>query len=82
MSFKKLLTFLLNNDLLKGDNVAVDGTKIRAVNAKKNNFNFEKVNRHLDYIDNKTEEYFKLLDTLAYSTSKVLWKDCSLEFNS
>ena len=80
--FKKFTSFLLNNDLLNVDNVAVDGTKVRAVNAKKNNFNFEKVNRHLEYIDNKTEEYFKLLDTLAYSIPKVLWKFCSLEFKS
>ena len=80
--FKKFTSFLLNNDLLNGDNVAVDGTKVRVVNAKKNNFNFEKVNRHLEYIDNKTEKYFKLLDTLAYSIPKVLWKFCSLESNS
>ena len=79
---KSLLPFLLNNDLLKGDNVAVDGTKIHAVNAKKNNFNFEKVNPHLDYIDNKTEEYFKLLDMLACSIPKISLKDCSMDFNS
>ena len=72
MSLKNLLPFLLNYDLLNGNKVAVDGTKIRAVNAKKNNFNFEKVNRHLDYIDNKTEEYFKLLDTLACSIYRQL----------
>ena len=68
--FKKFTSFLLNNDLLNGDNVAVDGTKVRAVNAKKNNFNQEKVNRHLEYIENKTEEYFKQLDALDEQENK------------
>ena len=68
--FKKFTSFLLNNDLLNGENVAVDGTKIRAVNAKKNNFNAEKVNRHLEYIDNKTEDYFNQLDSIDQQENK------------
>src|SRR5680860_1593695 len=33
------------------------GTKLRAQNSKKNNFNTKKIDRHLKYIDNKLEQY-------------------------
>ena len=42
--------------------VAIDGTKIRANNSKKNNFNEKKLNRQIKYIDEKIEKYMKDLD--------------------
>jgi len=42
--------------------VAVDGTKIRASNSKRNNFSAKKLDRHIKYIDEKIEEYMKSLD--------------------
>jgi transcriptional regulator PpsR len=42
--------------------VAVDGTKFRADNSKKNNFNIKKIDRHKKYIDEKIEEYMNCLD--------------------
>ena len=42
--------------------IAVDGTKIKASNSKKNNFNEKKIIRQLKYIEEKTNEYFEMLD--------------------
>jgi hypothetical protein len=42
--------------------VAIDGSKFRAQNSKKKNYNEKKINRHLEYIDKKTEEYLKELE--------------------
>ena len=39
--------------------MAVDGSKFRAQNSKKNNYNDKKIDRHLEYIDKKTEGYLK-----------------------
>ena len=41
--------------------IAGDSTKFRAQNSKKNNFNQKKVDRHIDYIDRKIEEYNRQL---------------------
>lgn len=48
--------------LIGKDLVAIDGTKFRADNSKKRNFNKEKLQRHLKYIDEKTEQYMRELD--------------------
>ncbi len=42
--------------------VAIDGSKFRAVNSKKNNFNQKKINRQLAYIDEKIGQYIHQLD--------------------
>ncbi len=42
--------------------IAVDGTKIKANNSKRNNFNQKKIDRHIKYIDEKTEEYLMALE--------------------
>ena len=49
-------------DLITGEVVAMDGTKIRANNSKKNNYRPKKIERHLAYIEEKTNEYFAELD--------------------
>jgi transposase len=41
--------------------IAVDGTKIKANNSKKNNYTNKKIERQLKYIEEKSEEYFKML---------------------
>lgn len=68
--FKKFTEFLLNNQLLGGETLAADGTKVRAVNAKKKNYNKDKVERHLLSIENKTEEYLKQLDAIDDQENK------------
>ncbi len=48
-------------NLIGGTLIAGDSTKLRAQNSKKNNFNQKKINRHLEYIENKLAEYEKVL---------------------
>jgi len=42
--------------------IAIDGSKFRACNSKKNNYNPKKLERHLKYLDEKIEGYLKELD--------------------
>ena len=48
-------------DLIGGTLIAGDSTKFRAQNSKKNNFNQKKITRHLEYIENKLQEYNEAL---------------------
>jgi len=63
-SFKKFNSFYKDWDLFGGKTAAVDSTKIRAQNSKKNNYNHKKVEQHLDYINKQVERYLKELDEL------------------
>jgi transposase len=47
--------------LIGGTLIAGDSTKFRAQNSKKNNFNQKKISRHLEYIENKFQEYYQAL---------------------
>ena len=51
-----------NFGLIGATLIAGDSTKFRAQNSKKNNFNQKKIQRHLDYIDTKLEQYNKALE--------------------
>jgi len=42
--------------------IAIDGSKFRACNSKKNNYNPKKLERHLKYLDEKIEGYLQELD--------------------
>jgi transposase len=48
-------------NLIGGTLIAGDSTKFRAQNSKKNNFNKKKIARHLEYIENKLQEYYEAL---------------------
>ena len=61
-TFKLFVSFLKDIDLISGEVIAIDGTKARAHNSKKNNYNQKKIKRHLDYIEEKTNEYLNQLD--------------------
>lgn len=61
-TFKLFVSFLKDADLIAGEVVAIDGTKVRAHNSKKNNFNPKKIERHLEYIEKRTNEYLTQLD--------------------
>lgn len=61
-TFKLFVLFLKDADLIAGKVIAVDGTKVRAHNSKKNNYNPKKIERHLAYIEEKTNEYLKQLE--------------------
>ncbi len=61
-TFKLFVGFLKDASLVSGNTVAVDGTKVRAHNSKKSNYNPKKVARHLQYIEDKTNEYLAAID--------------------
>ena len=61
MVFKETVKIAKYFDLIGGTLIAGDSTKLRAQNSKKNNFNQKKIDRHLEYIENKLAEYNKAL---------------------
>ncbi|MFK7031368.1 transposase, partial [Flavobacterium oreochromis] len=65
--FKLFLSFLKDADLVAGQTIAIDGTKSRAHNGKKSNFNQKKIDKHLAYIEARTQEY---LDELEKNDTK------------
>ena len=61
-TFRFFVSLLKDWELIKGETIAIDSFKIRAQNALKNNFNQKKINRHLNYIDQKIDEYNQALE--------------------
>lgn len=59
--FRETVKIAKNLKLIGGILIAGDGTKLRAQNSKKNNFNERKIAQHLEYIETKLEEYNKQL---------------------
>jgi len=59
--FRHTVSIAKHFDLIGGQLIAGDSTKLRAQNSKKNNFNPRKLNQHLEYIDKKLDEYNKEL---------------------
>lgn len=59
--FRMTVKLAQHFELIGGQLLAGDGTKLRAQNSKKNNFNQKKIDRHLEYIDNKLAEYNSIL---------------------
>ena len=60
--FRATVAIAKNHNLIGAVIIAGDSTKLRAQNSKKNNYNKKKVQRHIDYIDNKIELYNTQLD--------------------
>lgn len=59
--FRETVRIAQHFNLIGGALIAGDSTKLRAQNSKKNNFNQKKIDRHLEYIENKLAEYQKAL---------------------
>lgn len=55
--FRETVKTAKSFNLIGGQLIAGDSTKLRAQNSKKNNYNEKKIKRHLDYIDKKLEQY-------------------------
>lgn len=49
-------------DLFGKELVAIDGSKFRACNSKRNNYSAKKLDRHIKYIDEKIDIYMQELD--------------------
>jgi transposase len=60
--FNEFAKKLCEEGYIDGKIVAIDGTKIRANNSKRNNFSAKKLDRHIEYIDNKITEYLSEVD--------------------
>ena len=69
--FKLFVLFLKEAGLIGGKVIAVDGTKIRGNNSKKNNYNVKKIERHLAYIEEKTKQYLAQLDQADQEEDKA-----------
>lgn len=54
--FREYVLLLKRWELIGGERLAVDGTKIHGQNARKKNFNAAKIQRHLDRIDDRIAE--------------------------
>ncbi|MGQ1788543.1 transposase, partial [Saccharicrinis sp. GN24d3] len=59
--FRETVRIARNFELIGGKLLAGDSTKLRAQNSKKNNFNQKKIDRHIDYIENKIDEHNKAI---------------------
>jgi transposase len=59
--FRETVKVARHFNLIGGTLIAGDSTKLRAQNSKKNNFNQKKIDRHLEYIENKLREYNEAL---------------------
>ncbi len=62
--FKLYVQFLNDTGLLGKSTIAVDGSKFKAVNSKKNNYNQKKIDKHQQFITDKTTKYLQELDEL------------------
>lgn len=62
LAFRHFVVLLRDWELIEGQTIAIDSFKIRAQNALKNNFNQKKIDRHIEYIDGKIQEYREQLD--------------------
>lgn len=59
--FRYTISIAKQFNLIGGKLIADDSTKLRAQNSKKNNFNEEKIERHIAYIEARLDEYHKIL---------------------
>lgn len=62
--FKLYVQFLGDAGLLGKTSIGIDGSKFRAVNSKKNNYNQNKIDKHYRFIEDKTAKYLQELDEL------------------
>lgn len=62
--FKLYVQFLSHAGLLGATTIGIDGSKFKAVNSKKRNFNQAKIDKHRRFIVEKTDRYLIELDEL------------------
>ena len=73
--FKLFVLFLKDAELIAGDTIAIDGTKSRAHNSKKANYNQKKIDKHKAYIDAKSQEYLDQLEQNDIQENPVVIKN-------
>lgn len=62
--FRLYVQFLDELNLLGKQTIAIDGSKFRAVNSRKNNYNQRKIDKHQAMIAEKADKYLKELDEM------------------
>lgn len=62
--FREFVALMCSWRLVGAKTVAVDSTKYRAQNSKKNNYNEDKIKRQLAYIDKKVAEYLQEMNEI------------------
>lgn len=60
--FSLFINLLKEAELIGGKTMAIDGSKFRAVNSSKNNYNQKKIDRHQEFIDRKINDYLAELE--------------------
>ena len=73
--FKLYVQFLGDAGLLGKTTIAVDGSKFKAVNSRKNNYNQKKIDKHQQFIADKTAKYLQELDELDGQENKAANND-------
>jgi transposase len=62
--FRLYVQFMNEAGLLGKTTIAIDGSKFKAVNSRKNNYNQKKIDKHRQFIKEKAEKYLQQLDEL------------------
>jgi len=73
--FRATVQIAKHFELIGGNLIAGDSTKLRAQNSKKNNFNQSKIDRHLAYIDKKLDEYSSALAQSDEDNKKIIQEE-------
>lgn len=79
--FRHTVSIATHFNLIGGKLIAGDSTKLRAQNSKKNNFNENKIEQHLIYIDNKLNEYNTALELADEDNKKLIQKQIEKQHN-
>ena len=79
LTFRKMVLLCKKLNLIGGKVIATDGTKLRAQNSKKNNFNQKKINDQLKFIETRLHEYLDTLDMADTAESLGLDPDIDRE---
>ena len=69
--FKLYVHFLSDAGLLGKTTIGIDGSKFKAVNSKKNNHNQKKIDKHQQFIVDKTAKYLQELDELDTAENNI-----------
>jgi len=77
--FKLYVQFLADAGLVSKTTIGIDGSKFKAVNSKKNNFNQNKIDKHRQFIEDKTEKYLQQLDELDRRENKTAGDELQLK---
>jgi len=73
--FRHTVSIAKHFDLIGGKLIAGDSTKLRAQNSKKNNFTPRKIEKHLEYIEAKLNEYNNALATADEDNKPIIKKE-------